>query len=308
MTGSSEPPVLTDEDLRAMFVRVRNWGRWGDDDQAGTLNLITPEKRRAAAKLVRTGRSGSFTRPLSTVPDSVNVRPIYHHMTTSAHGRYPGAHDFVGISPHGLANTHLDALSHSEFDGKVYNGRDYSQAWTFQGMTWGAITAQIDGIVTRGVFLDPAAARGIDFYDTADYITVADLEAAERLGGVEVTEGDALFVHSGLRAQEARQGHLQSVTDRAGLHAECVEWLHDRGVAVFGADCCERMPYPADDIKMPLHMIGCAGMGLCLLDYPEVTILRDMCAAEGVNEFLFTCAPLAIPGATGSAVNPIATF
>lgn len=302
------PPTLTDDELRAMFERCLNWGRWGDDDEAGTLNLITPEKRRTAARLVRSGRSGSFTRPLSKERTSVNVRPIDHHMTTSAHNRYVGAHDWVGISPHGLANTHLDALSHSEFEGKVYNDRNWTDAWTFDGMAWCAITAQLDGIFTRGVLLDVAAARGVAFYDTADYITVADLEHAEQLAGVRVGPGDALFVHSGLRAQEAAQGHLQSVTDRAGLHAECVEWLHERDVAVFGADCCERMPYPCAAMPMPLHMIGCVAMGLCLLDYPEVTILRDMCTEEGSYEFVLTCAPLAIPGATGSAVNPIATF
>jgi kynurenine formamidase len=301
-------PRLTDDELRAMFERCRNWGRWGADDQAGTLNLITPAKRVAAAGLVRSGRSGSFGRPLSKVPDSVNVRPTYHHMTTSAHNRYAGAHDFIGISCHGLANTHLDALSHSEFDGMVYNGRTWAEAWTFQGMSWGAITAQAGGIVTRGVLLDVSGARGGDFLDTPEYITAADLEAAERAAGVEVTSGDALFVHSGLRAQEAHQGHLASVTERAGLHAESVEWLHRRGVAVFGGDCVERMPYPSTAMPMPLHMIGCAGMGLCLLDYPETGVLREMCRAEGRYEFLFSCAPLVVEGATGSAVNPIATF
>jgi kynurenine formamidase len=299
---------LTDDELRAMFQRCSNWGRWGDDDQAGTLNLITPEKRRQAATLVRSGRSGSFSRPLSKVPDSVNVRPVYHHMTTSAHNRYLGAHDFIGISCHGLANTHLDALSHSEFDGKVYNGRNWTDTWTFQGMNWCAITAQSEGMVTRGVLLDVAGARGNDFLATEDYITVADLESAERAAGVEVSPGDALFLHSGLRAQEAHQGELASVTDRAGLHAESVEWLHQRGVAVFGGDCVERMPYPSQAMPMPLHMIGCAAMGLCLLDYPEVTTLRRMCQEENRNEFLFTCAPLVVEGATGSAVNPIATF
>jgi kynurenine formamidase len=300
--------TLTDDELRAMFQRCSNWGRWGPDDQAGTLNLITPEKRRSAARLVRSGRSGSFTRPLSKVADSVNVRPIYHHMTTSAHNRYIGAHDWVGISCHGLANTHLDALSHSEFDGKVYNGRDWADTWTFEGMAWCSITAQLDGIFTRGVLLDVTAARDVPWIDTEDYITVADLERAERLAGVEVSSGDALFVHSGLRAQEAGQGHLQSVTERAGLHAECVEWVHQRGVAVYGGDCVERMPYPSKAMPMPLHMIGCVAMGLCLMDYPEVTTLLDMCEAEDSYEFVLSCAPLAIPGATGSAVNPIATF
>jgi kynurenine formamidase len=135
-------------------------------------------------------------------------------------------------------------LSHSDFEGKVYNGRNWTDAWTFEGMAWCAITAQLDGIFTRGVFLDVAAARGVEFLETEDYITVDDLEEAERRGRVRVEPGDALFVQSGLRAQEEHRGHLQSVTDRAGLHGECVEWLHDRGVAVFGADCCERMPYP----------------------------------------------------------------
>ncbi|MET7637668.1 cyclase family protein [Streptomyces sp. NPDC005438] len=300
--------TLTDEELRAMFQRCSNWGRWGDDDQAGTLNLITPEKRREAAGLVRSGRSGSFTRPLSKVRDEVNVRPLYHHMTTSAHNRYIGAHDWVGISCHGLANTHLDALSHSEFEGKVYNGRDWKDTWTFEGMAWCDITAQVQGIVTRGVLLDVATAHGGQWIDTEDYVTVADLERAEESAGVRVTSGDALFVHSGLRAQEAHQGAYQSVTDRAGLHAECVEWMHQRGVAVYGGDCVERMPYPSVAVPMPLHMIGCVAMGLCLLDYPEVTTLLEMCAAEERYEFLFTCAPLAIPGGTGSAANPVATF
>lgn len=300
---------LSDSELLALMGRCNNWGRWGSEDELGTLNLITPEKKREAARLVKLGLTVSLSRPLSRERTKETLAPIDYKMLAPPHPEWHSSHDWVGIACHGHAFTHLDALSHGSFDGKIYNGRDLEAATNWRdGLRWSSITVQREGIFTRGVLLDVAGARGVEYLEPGDYVAAADLDAAEKLEGIRVGSGDALLVHIGLRRCEANHGEPLDVGLRAGLHAECLEWLHDRDVATFGADCCEREPYPSSTVPMPLHMIGQVSMGLTLLDWPEVDRLVGVCEERRTYEFLFTCAPLLIPGGTGSAVNPLAIF
>jgi kynurenine formamidase len=309
VSETSKGPLTDDGAIAAVFesARARNWGRWGDDDGKGTLNLITPAKRVEAAGLVRTGRSLSLAQPLSKHASVKNPRPITHVMAFEAHA--PRATiDWIGMVPHGFSITHLDAVGHVFFEDVLYNGHRAAEVCSkSEGLLACSIFAQREGIFTRGVLLDVAAARGVEWFEPDEYVTVADLERAEAHGGVTVGPGDALLVRVGRdRSEEVRGVGDQS--RRAGLDAAAVGWLAERDVAVFGGDCIERMPYPSERFPVPLHQIGCVAMGLVLLDTPLVEELAGVCAELGRFAFLLTCAPLPIPGGTGSPVNPLAVF
>ena len=298
-------PLLDGREIRELFDRCCNWGRWGDDDELGTLNYITPQKRRAAAGLVRTGESVSLARPLSVEENAENLWPVTHHSASLRTAHNFAICDYIGIFCHGFAVTHIDALCHCTYEGKLYNGRDAAELSGHRGVPWADLVALQNGIFTRAVLLDVAAARGVEYLDTDEYVTVADLEKAEELAGVRVDSGDALIVRSGLKALEADRGILPP-QPRAGLAAECVAWIHDRQVAVFGGDCVELMPHPGP-IPMPLHNIGVPAMGLIMLDWPDVEPFAAA-ARHGSSEALLTVNPLVLPGGTGCAVNPVCVF
>lgn len=302
--STSAPPQLTDDELAQMFQRCCNWGRWGPDDERGTLNFIDAGTRVAAAGLVRSGRTVSLGADLSTTGSTANTRPLQHIMMHAQH-HAGSAMDYIGIAPHGYSVTHLDAIGHVYWQDRIYNDRDAAAACTPRGLSFGSIYAQRDGVVTRGVLLDVAAARGLRWLAPEEFITPGDLEAAERLAGVQVRRGDAVFVHVGLEPREAEATQADPA-HRAGLHATCLPWLHEREIAVYSGDCIERLPYPRR--ALPLHQIGLAGMGLVLLDWPFMPPLVSACREEGRAEFLLVVAPLRIPAGTGSPVNPLAVF
>ena len=303
--ATSRARDLTDAELEAMFERCSNAGRWGADDELGTLNYITPEKRIAAARLVRTGEVVSAARDLSTSQSKVDPRPLQHMIMYNGGGA--GISDWFGIAPHGMTVTHMDALCHFSLDDRLYNNRKRSETVTASGASWGSIYAMRQGIFTRGVLLDVAAARDVSWYESDEYVTAADFEAAEKRQGIRVGSGDAIFVRTGMERMEQEKG-LQDVYPRAGLHAECVEWMHDRQVAVYGGDCIEKLPYPSERFTSAFHMIALVAMGMPILDWPSVTDLAAACNRLERWEFLLTTAPWRVPGGTSSPLNPLCTF
>lgn len=298
---------MTEKEVLELFTSCSNRGRWGTDDERGTLNYITAEKRIQAARLVVTGREVSLGRDLSTQWSLANSVPIVHRMLYVAHEDAISTHDSVDIAPHGFRITHLDALGHVYFEGGIYNGRKAANTVTSSGMSFASIHALRDGIFTRGVFLDVATARGVDYLEPGEGIYPDDLDAAEKLAGTKVQPGDAILVRCGLGAREALQGE-ENPSRRAGIAAESVAWIHERQVAVYSGDCVEHLPGPYPSVPLPLHMVGLVAMGLVMLDNPDVEVLADAVRETGRSEFLLTCAPLRIPRGTGSAVNPIAVF
>ncbi len=302
--ATSRARDLTEDELQAMFERCSNAGRWGPDDELGTLNFITQEKRLAAARLVRTGEVLSIGRDISTAQSKVDARPV-QHMVMFSNG--PGISDYYSMAPHGMTMTHLDALCHFAVGDQLYNGRTRSETVSANGARWGSIFAMRQGIFTRGVLLDVAAARGVSWYESDEYVTVADLEAAEARQNVRVGSGDVLLVRTGMERMEQELG-LQDIYPRAGLHAECVEWMHDREVAVYGGDCIEKLPYPSERFPSPVHMIGLVGMGMPILDWPALTELAATCERLDRFDFLLTTAPLRLPGGTSSPINPLCAF
>jgi kynurenine formamidase len=218
-----------------------------------------------------------------------------------------GSSDAVEIAPHGYAVTHLDALGHAFFGGRAWNDRRVVDIASAHGLSFADIEPQRLGVFTRGVLFDVARTRGVPWLEAGEGVSVADLEHAESLAGVRVESGDAIIVRVGLSPREAAQGE-EDPRHRAGLLPECLPWLHEREVALYGGDCIEQLPSGHAAVPAPLHQVGLVAMGLVMLDNPEVEDLAHAVAEEGRAEFLLTCAPLPIPGATGSPVNPLAVF
>jgi len=304
--ATSRARDLTDAELEAMFRRCSNTGKWGTNDELGTLNYITPAKRIAAAQLVKTGEVVSVGRDLTTRQSKTNGQPVVHVMMFSD-ANSPSCGDYFTIAPHGMVVTHMDALCHFSWKDQFYNGRKRSETLTASGAKWGSIYAQRQGIFTRGVLLDVAAARGVSWYRPDEYVTVADFEAAEKRQRVRVESGDAIFVRTGMERMETELGE-QDIYPRAGLHAECVEWMHNRQVSVYGGDCIEKLPYPSESFTSAVHMIVLASMGLPILDWPSLTELARTCERLGRWDYLLTTAPLRLPGGTASPINPLCLF
>ena len=299
--------MIPESELRALFDEVSNQGRWGPDDELGTLNHITAEKVAAAAASVVSGRVVSLAHDLDTNWSEKNYNPAVHRMLFMAHDAPVTAVDEVTVVPHSFTVTHLDAVAHANFDGHVYNGRSAAKVTGRDGLSFGSVHAQRGGIVTRGVLLDVAAARGVPWLSADEYVTIADLDAAAELAGVEMAAGDAVLVRVGLAAREAAEGP-EDVGRRAGLGPECLRWLSHHDVAVYGGDCFDRLPLPYERFPWAVHQIALAAMGLVLLDNVAVEELAEVCRQESRGDFLLTLAPLRIPRATGSAVNPLAVF
>lgn len=305
----------TPDRMRSVFEAVKNWGRWGDDDEAGALNLITPAKRLAAAAAVQHGTTVSCSLPLAVEPAVDNPHPALHMMVRGGDDCVlPGLDfettaDFVGVAFHGMATSHIDALCHVFVDGQMYNGFAGTEVKS-TGARHGSIMAAGDGIISRGVLLDIPRCRGERWLDTGHTVTIAELEAAEAAQGITVDEGDVLLVATGRDALRHEQGPWVPWNGLAGLHPECIEWLHDRGVAVLGADgVSDALPgLRIPGWFMPIHQCALVAMGVHLLDNLRLDRLCAACADTGQWSFQLTVAPLHVDGGTGSPVNAIATL
>lgn len=297
----------SEAELDALFEELNNAGRWGKDDQLGTLNYITPQKRVGAAALVRSGRALSIARDLDKKQSTNNPQPVRHTMCYLSY--YPiGCVDAINLEMHGFTMTHLDAVAHVYRGEDVYNGRRAPEVTLPTGLTFGDMLAQKDGFFTRGVVLDIAAVRGVDWLTPDEGVYRDDLEAAEKRQGIKVESGDCIFVYTGLQKREAAEGP-ENLAQRVGIMPDAIRWMHEREIAVYSGDCVDAFPNPyGQRYCIYFHAIALAAMGLILLDIPALEPLLTVCKEEKRSDFLLTMAPLRIPGGTGSPVNPIAIF
>jgi kynurenine formamidase len=295
----------SDARLEELFVQCDNTGRWGDDDQAGTLNHIDEQVRLAAAGEIRSGRVVALGRMLVAGAGVVARHPVTHHLLHSAP---ESAVDVMSFTPHDPLITHVDALGHIFWRGRAYNGRTRAEVLGREGLTFGDLNALAGGVFTRGVLLDVTPEGSEAYLESDAYVTIDDLEAAEVRQGVRVGRGDAVFVHTGRERRARADPAGYSPVVRAGLHASAMAWLHEREVAVYSGDCTERMPYPSAAVPFPVHQIGIVAMGLCLLDAPLLDVLVETCALEDRWTFALTFTPPDLVGATGFPVNPLCLF
>jgi kynurenine formamidase len=302
--------------MEKTFEAIKNWGRWGPDDEAGALNYITPKQRVAAAALVRDGFAVSCARELPVEPSIENPHPAHHHMLMAgdvADSLVPDlgvTMDYIGVAFHGMATSHIDAFCHVAVNGKLYNGFSINDVKS-NGARRGSIMVARDGIVGRGVLLDIPRLRGVQWLEPQERILPEELERAEAAAGLRVGEGDLLLVATGRDARRAARGPWHPTEQGlAGLDARCVPWLHERRISVLGSDgVSDALPGGnTPGWPLPLHQFCLVGMGVHLLDNLALAELAAACAERQRWEFLFTVAPLRVAGGTGSPVNPIAVF
>ena len=286
-TGSEPgPPLPTTAEMEAIYAETRNWGRWGDDDR-GTLALLTPERRAAAAALVATGRSVSLAHDLDLEATEDTPTPAQHQMLACGadrHGSgipgYEASRDFIGTEVHGMGVSHLDALCHMFVRGQMFNGLP-AELVTPDGAQRNTIMTAADGIVGRGVLLDVPALRGEPFVTPDRPITADDLDACEARQRSEVGPGDLLIVSTGREARrEANGGTLNPFASLAGLHPNCLPWLRERDVALLASDAIsDPMPAgPIPDWPFPIHQVAITGLGLMLVDNLRLGELIEACA------------------------------
>ncbi|MFC0541984.1 cyclase family protein [Kutzneria chonburiensis] len=309
----------TQDDVLGYFDTLSNWGRWGDDDERGTLNHITDGVRVAAAKAVRHGRSVScawevavpeeMERATTSCPCAAEM-PGAEHMPEAFHNdrRWGYSSERLGITFHGNTVTHLDSPCHIFWDGATYNGRPHSMVDAATGSSWAAVTAAANGIVTRGVLLDIARVRDVPWLEPGQGVHPEDLEEAERRQGIRVQPGDAVLLRTGngrARHEDAPGGGFA----QTGWHASCLPWLHERQVALISSDTPQDVqPSGYDNILMPIHAVGLVAMGLWMVDNCDLEACAATAAELGQWDFHLAVAPVRFAGTSGSPVNPIATF
>jgi len=298
---------------------LSNWGRWGEDDQKGSLNLITPEKRKQAAALVEDGVTVSCSRPITTEIQPDTTHQVLRYMVDSGEGRDTdpperrlvrrGASEFIGMVFHGQTITHIDALSHYSWQGRLYNGKLASLITSREGAQSHSIEVAAQGIVTRGVLLDITKVRGTDWLEPTDPVMPQDLEAAERLEGVRVEEGDILLVRTGNYRMRLETGRVPNTEPSTACQVACTPWFKERGVAMLGTDTSNDMrPSHYATVTAPLHTVSLVTLGMWLIDNTNLEQLAEACAERGRYEFMLSLGPLVLRNVTGSPVNPIAIF
>lgn len=304
--SSSLPPTISAQAIDAMFNALSNWGRWGDDDMRGTLNLVTPEKRRQAAALVREGVSVSLSQNFSIVEDIDNVTPMQIIMTATP--GFPVAMDEWRIFYHGLTYTHMDALCHARYKGQAYNGFPESDA-TETGCISSGIEHLKDGILTRGILIDVPRLKGVDYLEPGTPVLPEDIEAWERQTGLTIGSGDVILVRTGRWAKRADIGPYSLQQGSPGVHVSALPLLRERDVAVLGTDVgLDVSPSGVDGVIIPTHTVAIAAMGLIIIDNADFEELAETAARLGRWEFMFQLSPIPVTGGTGSIINPIATF
>jgi kynurenine formamidase len=296
-------PAPTQSRVEGYFKELNNWGRWGDGDQRGTVNLITTAKRARARELVRTGRTVSLARDIGPQPAL-----MYHATFPSNRERADVVLDRFDLVYHGYTITHVDALCHVAWDGQLYNGRPFMQSVSAAGATWCAIDALFDGITSRGVLLDVAAGRPEGFVTVGRPVTPAELDATAARAGVRVEPGDVLVVRSGDAAfRRTHPEWVPRVSPHPGLHLSCLEWFRDKDIAAIAWDMMDERPIGYVGFGMGAHL-AIPFLGLALVDNTDPERLAQACNEEGRWEFLFTATPIRLVGSTGAPAHPLAVF
>jgi kynurenine formamidase len=325
MTDNVTPEVVPDavpHVVRDYIDRYSNWGRWGENDQIGTLNFVGPEQVRAAASLVRTGEVISMSLPYDD--QGCQVGGTRHNpqllLTATGTDHLCGAQDSLGawgpargvgysddvvIMPT-QAGTQWDALSHVFFEGRMYNGYAAAEV-SCAGAGRNGIEHGTTRYVMRGVLLDVARWARMDALEPGRAITVAELEAVSAAQGVEIRPGDAVIVRTGfLGARRGRWGDYAG-GPAPGLSLHTAPWLYENEVAAVVSDTWGLEVRP-NEIEMfqPLHIVALVHMGLAIGEIFDLEALAEHCAADGVYEFMFVAPPLPLTGASGSPMSAVA--
>jgi kynurenine formamidase len=305
-TPASNREALTKPQFDELFKRLSNWGRWGKDDQLGTLNFITPERRREAAALVKSGASVSLARDLNAEKAIDNPDPFRDTMNLGVDGKFNM--DTYTVNFHGFAFSHFDALAHTYYEGHLYNGFPDS-AITSTGADKLDTVQYRNGIFTRGVLVDIPWLRGLPYLDKSAYIAGRDLDAWEAKTAVHIHSGDAVLIRTGRWALRDAKGPWDIASASAGLDPSAIEWLHKREVAFLVSDAAhDAIPSAVEGVDFPIHVLAIVAMGMPLADQCNLEDVAEQVQKTHRYTFLLTLAPVRIKGGTGALINPIATF
>jgi kynurenine formamidase len=318
MSPATEPDrprlEVTRAEFGELFRTLSSWGRWGERDERGALNLLGPERVVEAARLVRDGTTVTLSLPMNTKAAEDNPEPAVHYMTTiqgdgdNESGKLRFAKDFVGADYHHDGHTHIDALCHVIYEGSLYNGNP-AGAVTARGAEADSIEVLANGLVARGVLLDIPRLRGVPWLEPGQHVFRDELEAAELEQGITVGEGDVLLVRTGHTRRLSELGPWPTANAKAGLHPTAMSFVAKRGVATLGSDGnSDTAPSSTEGVDFPIHVLALNAMGVHLLDYLQLEDLLAACERAGRWEFLFIGAPLRITGGTGSPLNPLAVL
>lgn len=318
---------LTPE-FHELAVKVRNWGRWGDDDRIGTLNLITPDAIARAAASVEHGRTVPLAIGLQhdgvqigQIPTRIN--PV-HVMGTIDHADL-GDPAGDGMVPHfsddmvtmGLqAATHWDGLAHVSYGHRLYNDIPAASITARDGATELGIE-HVRSLVGRGVLLDVAGAKGVDQLPDDHEVTGEDLDAAAAWAGVRIEAGDIVLIRTGRIRYYLVDGSAQKYTmGEAGTAAspgpgiDAVRWFHRHDIAAVATDTYmfEVFPPPDWDNMLAVHCLAVVDMGLTQGQNWNLEELATVCREYGRHSFLLNATPEPFKGATGAPVAPVALF
>ena len=311
----------TKEDVVRLAERYRSWGRWGNDDELGAANHVTPERVAAAARLIRKGRAFSLAMPIDrsgpqqahTIrcnPQHVMLRTGMDVLTSAPAGSSAMASTDDAIYMPLQAATQWDALCHVFFDGRTYNGRG-PETVTAAGATHNSITNIKDRAVGRAVLLDMPRLTGRDWLEPGEAIQDEDLSRCADTQNVEVGRSDFVLVRTGHLERRRRSGSWGDFAGgpAPGLGVSAAHFLCGRDVTAVATDTwgMEVVPFETGDaLRFPLHVILLVNAGIYIGEMWDFEALAADCAADGCYEFFLCAAPLTITGSVGSPINPLA--
>jgi len=291
------------EEFDQMFNQVKNWGRWGKDDQLGAANLITEAKRKQALALAKQGLTVSLGHPPLTEAAPDNGSPFEHTMNRGL------TTDTYKVSYHGYAHSHIDALCHFLYKDQTYNGYARADVTTDKGCVKLGIDNLKQGIVTRGVLLDIPRLKNLPYLEPGTPVFVEDIEAWEKKANVKVSPGDVILLRTGRWARRAKLGPWNVGQNEAGYHASIAPWLKERGVSFLTSDVAQDVtPSLVPGVNLPVHTLAITALGIDIMDNLDLEQLAETAARLNRWEFLFMASPVPVTGGSGFPANPLAIF
>ena len=297
--------------------QISNWGRWGPEDQLGTLNNISNEKIEKAKELIIEGKTISLARNLEKNANPFNFFPLRHDpfiMNPEDYGADPhlsqeAAGDIFEINYHGYAHTHLDGINHFARDGKMYNGYSFEINEENEFSNLGIHEIGEFGIVSRGVLIDLPVFFGVDFVRSGTAITIDDIKNWEKKNNIKISKGDILLLRTGRWEQLKQEGYWDFTKLATGFHYSVAEFLKNRDVAAIGCDgVSDVYPSGIESKKDALHELVLVDLGMPIFDNMDLDLLSEELTQLNRSTFFFVANPLKIKGATGAPINPVAVY
>jgi kynurenine formamidase len=298
---------------------LSNWGRWGADDQIGTLNNVSPEDIIDAGRLIKRGKvfalGLSLKEPIQSGLFGGRWNPIHTMLATGTDAK-SGNQDQPfpylryaddAISMPCQASTQWDALCHIFLGDKMYNGFDAGLVDVHGAKKLGIENVR-DKMVGRGILLDVARFKGVDSLDDGYAISIDDLNLCAAAQKVEVKRGDFVIVRTGHqeRCLSKKDWSGYAGGDAPGFSFETCYWLREKDIAAICTDTwgCEVRPNETTEANQPWHWVVIPAIGISMGEIFYLKELAEDCASDQIYEFFFLAPPLHLPGGAGSPINP----